>query len=81
MNLTLKEAKEAKALFMKLDGVLSVLAQKKDSLPQEIKRLVQEREEARKRKDFATADKIRDQLKAQGILPQNTPSPPPPKHP
>ena len=40
---------------------------------EEIERLIQERQEARKRKDWARADSIRDELKAKGILLEDTP--------
>ena len=39
----------------------------------EIKILIQERNNAKKSKDFIKADKIRDQLKAQGILLEDSP--------
>ncbi len=44
------------------------------TLEQEIEELIQQREDARKRKDWALADQIRDQLKAQGILLEDTPA-------
>ena len=40
---------------------------------EEIERLIQERQEARKRKDWARADAIRNELKAKGILLEDTP--------
>jgi len=43
-------------------------------LDEEIERKIQERQEARKAKNFALADKIRDELKAQGIILEDTPS-------
>ena len=40
---------------------------------EEVERLIEERTAARKNKDFATADKIRDDLKARGIILEDTP--------
>ena len=40
---------------------------------EEIERLIRERQEARKKKDWARADAIRDELKAKGILLEDTP--------
>ena len=39
----------------------------------EIQKLVDERQAARKAKDFKRADEIRDMLKAQGIILEDTP--------
>ena len=41
--------------------------------PAEIERLIAQRAEARARKDWATADKIRDQLRAKGIILEDGP--------
>ncbi len=46
---------------------------KSNDLDAEIEALIEKRQEARKNKDFATADKIRDDLKAQGIILKDTP--------
>ena len=40
---------------------------------QDIKALVEERQEARKAKDFKRADEIRDMLKERGIILKDTP--------
>jgi cysteinyl-tRNA synthetase len=42
--------------------------------PEEIERQITLRNEARRRKDFRTADAIRDALRAQGVLLEDTPS-------
>lgn len=39
----------------------------------DIDRLMEERQEARKRRDFATSDRIRDELTGQGIIIEDTP--------
>lgn len=69
-----KEDVEASlALMAELTGVLGILTKEKDSLDQEIEGLIQERQEARKNKDFARSDEIRDILKDRGIVLKDTP--------
>ncbi len=56
-----------------LCGILGILTdQKEEILDEEIEKLIQERQEARKNKDFARADQIRDELMARGILLKDT---------
>ena len=43
------------------------------SIDIEIEHKIEERNRARAEKDFATADAIRDELKAQGIILEDTP--------
>lgn len=60
--------------FDKLCGILGlVYNRKKDSLDEEIEALIAQRAEARKNRDFATADRIRDELKARNIILEDTP--------
>lgn len=47
--------------------------QQNEGLEEEITALIQQRQEARKSKNFAEADRIRDLLKKQGILLEDTP--------
>lgn len=49
-----------------------IVEQKEDILDTEIEALIQERQEARKAKNFARADEIRDTLAAQGIILEDT---------
>ncbi|MFZ5966816.1 MAG: cysteine--tRNA ligase [Bacillota bacterium] len=62
------------SLLTELSGVLGLLVKKMDdSLDEEIDQLIQERQRARKEKNFALADKIRDDLKARGVILEDTP--------
>ncbi|MCI2062838.1 MAG: cysteine--tRNA ligase [Eubacteriaceae bacterium] len=67
-------AEKSLACMQVLCDVLGLLQQENDnSVDDEIQKLVDERQEARKNKDFARADEIRDELKAQGITLKDTP--------
>lgn len=54
-------------------AVFGIYLVNEELLDEEIDKLIQERIEARKNKDFARSDEIRDQLKEQGILLEDTP--------
>ena len=55
------------AIFSELTGVLNII-QKKDEVDEEkINELIEKRTAAKKNKDFAESDRIRDELKAMGI--------------
>lgn len=59
--------------IQKLCEVLGIITDKKEEiLDEEIQALIDERQAARKAKDFARADAIRDQLLAQGITLKDT---------
>ena len=61
-------------LFDELNGVLGLISVKKEqSLDEEIEALIEQRTQARKNKDWATADKIRDELKARHVILEDTP--------
>ena len=64
----------ATKLFDELTGVLGLVYNRKDeNLDAEIEAQIEARQEARKAKNWAEADRIRDELKAQGIILEDTP--------
>ncbi len=72
---TSKEALNAFAdMFDQLTGVLGIVYNRRtEDLDSEVEALIEKRTEARKNKDFKTADEIRDRLKEMGIVLEDTP--------
>lgn len=65
---------ECARTFDELNGVLGLVYNRKsDNIDSEIEELINKRTEARKNKDFKTADEIRDKLKSMGIVLEDTP--------
>ncbi|AKS70042.1 cysteinyl-tRNA synthetase [Staphylococcus schleiferi] len=65
--------KEVFQIFSEVLGIPLTSQKDEQLLDEEIEKLIEERNEARKAKDFARADGIRDQLKAQNIILEDTP--------
>ncbi|MCR4945236.1 MAG: cysteine--tRNA ligase [Clostridium sp.] len=77
-NVTVNSSKElvtkALELMRELGKPLGMLQKTtKGSLEDEVEALIEQRQQARKNRDFALADKIRDDLKARGIVLEDTP--------
>jgi len=80
-NIYLKEEKQNLEVINKildtyreLGDVLGLIPElKKEELDPEIETLIQKRQEARKNKDYAAADAIRDELLEKGIVLEDTP--------
>ncbi len=73
-NVSKHVCETAAGLFDELCNVLGILYNRKSNdVDSEIEALIEKRQKARKNKDFATADKIRDELKAKGIILKDTP--------
>ena len=66
-------ASKALELAKELLDVLGFSVAKEELLDEEIEKMIAERNDARKAKDFKRADEIRDTLKAKGIVLEDTP--------
>ena len=65
-------AKKIINLMMNFDKVLGILEEKEEKLSSGLKKLIDEREKARKENNFSKADKIREELKQKGIILEDT---------
>ncbi|ENZ00793.1 cysteinyl-tRNA synthetase [Clostridium thermobutyricum] len=75
INSSKELAENALALIRELGAPLGILQKstKDAELAEEVEGLIEQRQEARKNRDFALADKIRDDLKTRGIILEDTP--------
>ena len=64
---------KSEALFTQWLSIFGILFTTAEMLDEEIEQLIEERTQARKNRDFARSDEIRDQLKEKGILLDDTP--------
>ena len=71
-KLSLKEKEDALKAIRKVNTVLDLMQEEKD-IDSEIEDMIRKRTDARKNKDFALADKIRDDLDKMGIILEDTP--------
>ncbi|MDR5659921.1 cysteine--tRNA ligase [Serpentinicella sp. ANB-PHB4] len=60
-------------VLCELSGVLGLLQKENQNITDEIESLISERQNARKDKNFALADEIRDKLKSMGVILEDTP--------
>ena len=65
--------KEARDKIVELTGVLGILLDLEDEIPEEITELANKRAEAKKAKDYALADQIRDEIQAKGYTVKDVP--------
>ncbi len=69
-----KDAKEIVSAFKELGSVIGIFDEDigVEKLPESLMKLVEEREQARKKGDFAKSDSIRDELKESGVILEDT---------
>lgn len=73
-SLTPAEATASLDFMKAVDSIFNVMDMgKQETLDEDIQRLIEERQAARKSRDFAKADAIRDQLAEMGIVLEDTP--------
>ncbi|MGI5985048.1 MAG: CysS/YqeB C-terminal domain-containing protein, partial [Oscillospiraceae bacterium] len=73
-NPTRELAKACAAVFGELAEVIGLPIHKpEENIDAEIEKLIEARQEARKAKNYAEADRIRDELKSMGIVLEDTP--------
>ncbi|MDR0930653.1 MAG: cysteine--tRNA ligase [Clostridiales bacterium] len=76
-ELSKNQLNAAKALILKLGKVLSLfnknVEQNESKVDDDVEKLIKEREDARKEKNFTRADEIREILKNKGIIIEDTP--------
>jgi len=68
LDFSQKDAENIKNTMLDFNKILGVIEIPDDTIDPHIQQLINEREEARKNKDFKKADEIRKNLKKQGII-------------
>lgn len=75
-QLSQTEAQQIMAATREFDRVLGLLEEDEAAFDPEVERLAQDREQARKRRDFGTADRLRVEIAARGYVVEDTPQGP-----
>ncbi len=71
-SLSSKDAANILAFWKKINSILGLVLSGQAEIPEEIKRLVKEREEARKGKDFKKSDDLRSLIENKGYVLEDT---------
>jgi cysteinyl-tRNA synthetase len=73
-DVTPTEASGAVSTLEKIDSVLGIMKEKPAAPMVNVEELLRRREEARQRRDYVEADRIREELKSKGIIIEDTPT-------
>ncbi|MGZ5492392.1 MAG: CysS/YqeB C-terminal domain-containing protein, partial [Thermoanaerobaculia bacterium] len=68
------DAEGLRTVLLKIDPVLDIFPRRDKTLDSDIENMIQARIAARKSKNFAESDRIRDALVARGIILEDTPA-------
>lgn len=75
-NASKKDAEYASEKFDEMADILGILYNRKNDIPEDIKKMAEERAEARKNKNWALADELRNKIAEAGFTVEDTPSGP-----
>ena len=67
------DAESLRTAMMKVDPVLDIYPQREEALDESVEKLIEARNAARKARNFAESDRLRDALLAQGVILEDTP--------
>ncbi|HUP48396.1 MAG TPA: cysteine--tRNA ligase [Thermoanaerobaculia bacterium] len=73
-RITSSDAEGLRAALRKIDPVLDIFPEREQSIDADIERLISARDAARKERNFAESDRLRDELLARGIIIEDTPA-------
>jgi cysteinyl-tRNA synthetase len=72
-RITAADAEGLKTALMKIDPVLDIFPKREETVDAEIEQMIEARNAARKARNFAESDRIRDELVAKGIILEDGP--------
>ncbi|HLJ73074.1 MAG TPA: DALR domain-containing protein, partial [Thermoanaerobaculia bacterium] len=72
-RITPNDAEGIRTALMRIDPVLDIFPRRDDALDQSVEKLIDARNAARRARNFAESDRIRDELLSKGILLEDTP--------
>jgi len=72
-RVTSNDAEGIKTAMMRVDPVLDLYPRRDDALDQSVEKLIDARNAARRSRNFAESDRIRDELLSKGIILEDTP--------